>query len=338
MKMLERTGLARHVGGRRGEAIAILLLTILAAMAPLLLLTWRAVGDTKADIEAERLRLAQFASAQADRILNEAFFELEFASALVPTGEDGDSVPSDGKPLRTLYGQAASFSAGVVFLDEDRNLVLAEPDSAATGLDRGPAARAINQATSTTDRAVSEPFVSPVSGHLVTALSVPLFGEDGGRAGTMIGLLDLTEPLIADLVEPARLLGSTGHADLVDERGLVLASTEEGHILTPGDHPDFYEEMAETRTASVERVRHETDDPEGDQSQWHIMAYAPLRSAPWAIAIGASEAATVGGANELRRTLVILGVASVAVLLVGGALVIRRIPVGPQESPTEDDR
>ncbi len=330
MKMLERTGLAGHVGGRRGEAIAILLLTILAAMIPLLLLTWRAVGDTKADIEAERLRLAQLASAQADRILNEAFFEIEFASALAPTGEDGDSAPFAGGPLRTFYGQAASFSAGMVFLDGDRNLVLAEPNSAATGLDRGPAARAINQAASETDRTVSEPFISSVTGHLVTALSVPLFGEDGGRTGTMIGLLDLTEPLIADLVEPARLLGSTGHADLVDERGLVLASTEEGHILTPGDHPDFYARMAEVRTPSVERVHHEPDHPEGDQSKWHVMAYAPLRGAPWGIAIGASEAETVSGANELRRTLVILGVAAVAVLLVGGTLVIRRIPADPQ--------
>ncbi len=107
--------------------------------------------------------------------------------------------------------------------------------------------------------------------------------------------------------------------------------------MTPGDHPDFYEEMAEARTPSVERVPHETDGPEGDQSRWHIMAYAPLRDAPWGIAIGASEAETVAGANELRRTLVILGVASVAVLLVGGVLVIRRIPVDPQESRTEDD-
>ncbi len=332
MNILERTGLAGHVGGRRGEAIAILFLTILAAMIPLLLLTWRAVGDTKADIEAGRLRLAQLASAQADRILNEAFFEIEFASALVPAGENKDSVAPDDAPLRTLYGQVASFSAGMIFLDGDRNLILAEPGSAATGLDRGPPARAIKQAASETDRAVSEPFTSPVSGHLVAALGVPVFDEDGGRTGTMIGLLDLTEPLIADLVEPARLLGSTGHADLVDERGLVLASTEQTHILTPGDHPDFYARMAEARTPSVERVRHRPDGQEGDQSRWHIMAYAPLRSAPWGIAIGASEAETMHGANELRRTLVILGVASAAVLLVGGILVIRRVPSGPQES------
>ncbi len=329
MKMLERTGLAGHVGRRRGEAIAILLLTILAALGPFVMLTWRAVGDTKADIEAERLLLAQLASAQADRILNEAFFEIEFAAALVPTGEDGDLVAANGAPLRTLYGQAASFSAGVVYLDGNRTLVLAEPDSAAMGLDRGPPGRALRQAASNNDRAVSEPFTSPLTGHLVTALSVPLFGDDGGRTGTMIGLLDLTEPLIADLVEPARLLGNTGHADLVDERGLVLASTERAHILTPGDHPDFYARMAETRTPSVERVRHEPDDPEDDQSSWHVMAYAPLRGAPWGIAIGASEAETVGGANELRRTLIILGVASAAVLLVGGALVIRRIPADP---------
>ncbi len=330
MNVLKRLGFAGQFGGRRGEAIAILLLAILAAIAPFVLLTWRAVGDTKAGIEAERLRFAQLAAAQADRILTEAFFEIELASALVPMSEDGQLASSNGESLRTLYGQAASFSAGLVFVDGAGTFVLVEPDTAATGLDRGPAARAVSAAMSEGDRAVSEPFVSAVTGHLVTALSVPIYGEDGERTGTMIGLLDLAEPLIADLVEPAKLLAASGHADLVDERGLVLTSTEHVHILTSGDHPEFYERMAKVRSASVERVQHEPDEQSSDQSRWHIMAYAPLRNAPWGIAMGASEAETVGAANELRRSLVILGVASTAVLLVGAVLVIRRVPTSSQ--------
>ncbi len=329
MKILDRASLLGSIGRHRWEAIAILFLAILAAVVPFLLFAWQAVGDTKAEIETERLRLAQMAAAQADRILSEAFFEIELASALFPISEDDMLPDSEGQPLRTLYGQAASFSAGVLFLDSEGKIVLAEPSTAATGLDRGPAAQALAAGAGAQSRQVSEPFASATTGNATTALSVPIYDEDGQRVGTAIGLVDLTEPLISDLVEPAQLLGITGHADLVDERGLVLASTESGHVMTSGDHPDFYRRMAERRIAAIERVAHEPDDVHGDQSRWHVMAYAPLRNAPWGITIGASEGETMRAAHELRRTLVILGVASVAVLIVGAVLVIRRVPARP---------
>ncbi len=61
------------------------------------------------------------------------------------------------------------------------------------------------------------------------------------------------------------------------------------------------------------------------------MAYAPLRNAPWGIAIGASDEETMQVVTEQRRSFVILGVASFAVLCVGAALVVARIPA-------DDDR
>lgn len=319
-----------RIGRRRWEAIGILGLAILAAVVPFVTLSWMSVSDTKAEIEAGRLALAELAAAQADALIGEAFAEVELATAVVPL--DGAGGPPTDEPgtLESLQSQGMGLITGFVFLDEEARLVFAGPDTSTVGLDRGEAARALAGVSAGDGREVSEPFISVLNGHPMTGLAVPVYAEEGTRIGTMVGLLDMTSPLLNELVEQSRRLGTTGHADLVDERGLVLASTEATHLLEAGDHPDFYLRVGATREASVERVAHETEETE-DQSSWHVMAYAPLRNAPWGIAIGASDEETMQVVNDQRRDFVILGVASFAVLCVGAALVVARIP-------SDDDR
>jgi len=162
---------------------------------------------------------------------------------------------------------------------------------------------------------------------------VPVYDNEGSRRGTLVGLLDLTEPLVTDLVEPARILGSTGHADLVDERGLVhadlvderglvLASTSPSHVLQAGDHPELYDAVARDRVPNVKRVAHNADATNLDQSPWHVMAYVPLRTAPWGVAMGASEAEVLASVSRLRTRFIAIGAASLVTLLAGGALAV----------------
>ncbi len=318
------SGFRLRIGRRRWEAIGILALAILAAVVPFVGFSWRAVGDTKGEIEAGRLALAELAAAQADALIGEAFAEVELATAVVPL-DGGREVVSEA--AQAAQGLGMGFVTGFVFLDEEGLTVFAVPDTAAVGLDRGEAARVLAGVSAAESREVSEPFISSLTSSPMAALAVPVYAEGGDRIGTMVGLLDLTSPLLYELVEQSRRLGSTGHADLVDERGFVLASTEPTHLLEAGDHPDFYRLAGTTRLAAVERVEHEADGSD-DESSWHVMAYAPLRNAPWGIALGASEGETMRVVNEQRRSFVALGVASFAVLCVGAALVVARIPSG----------
>ncbi len=155
---------------------------------------------------------------------------------------------------------------GFVFLDEEARIVFAGPDTSVVGLDRGEAARALAGVSAADGREVSEPFMSVLNGQPMTGLSVPVYAEEGTRIGTMVGLLDMTSPLLNELVEQSRRLGTTGHADLVDERGWVLASTETVHLLEAGDHPDFYSRVGATREATVERVAHEADGAQANRA------------------------------------------------------------------------
>ncbi len=309
---------------RSRTRVAVVLLTAAAvATVPAVWFGWSALDDVGTEIDGSRLRLAELAATQADRVVAEAFFEIELmAQAIQLYGPDGGS-ETRAAALRTAHGQAASFHAGVLFIGPDATVVIEEPRGRAT--DAGLPA-VLEDAAASNDRSVSRPWVDEASSHVVAALSVPVFGGDEERLGTMVGILDLAEPLVSDLVIPASRLGPTGHADLVDERGVVLASTNPAHVLTAGDHPDFYDRLAVTRAAAVERVAHDPDPVNLDRSDWHVMAYAPLQNAPWGVAMGASDTETYEPVVRLRRRLIVIGAASAVVLLVGAALALGQTP------------
>ena len=312
-------------GARRRVGI-ILIAAVLGTMVPSLLLirgVARAVDDEVTD---GRLQLTQLMAAQGDRLLTEAFFEIDLMATGFTRGPDGQFLAEDTSDARVHFGRSAVFSAGVVLLDGEGAVLFAEPVHTFDASVDEDALRALAAAAESADRRVSLPYLSSATGHIVVALSLPVFGSDGARTGTVVGIVDLTDPFITDLIQPARRLGNTGHADLVDERGMVLASTNPSHLLTAGDHPEFYVEMAGLGQAAIVSVAHSPDPGELDQSGIHVMAYAPLREAPWGVAMGASEADTFERADQLRRRLIIFGLASVTTMLLGIWLAVRLIP------------
>ncbi len=302
---------------RRPEMIILAVTLAIATTLPIVAAV-SALRDVRSTAESSLMTASAMAAVQADRLLIEQFFELELLAASL-----GDETDLDADPLlrslRTVYGRLATLSSGVVWFDESGIVVFAEPESS-THL--GANADRIMSGVGIDVRSVSMPYLSPTTGHVEVALSVPVYADDGSRRGTLVGLLDLTEPLVTDLVEPARILGSTGHADLVDERGLILASTNPNHVLQAGDHPALYEAVALDRVPIVKRVAHDAEATSLDQSAWHVMAYAPLRIAPWGVAMGASEAELLQPVSRLRSRFVAIGAASLVTLLTGGVLAL----------------
>jgi hypothetical protein len=240
------------------------------------------------------------------------------------TIEPGDaSLAAQANALQEIHGRGGSFHSDVVFLNGRGDTIAAASGAA---FDEREIDDILTTAGLAPDRDVSMPWLDAASEHAMAALSVPLYDPDGNRAATIVGIMDLAEPLISDLIVPAARLGPSGHADLVDERGIVLASTEPGHVLTAGDHPDFYERAATTRTAQVDRVAHLSEPADPDPSEFHIMAYAPLQNAPWGVAMGASEEETVETVRRLQNRLLAVGGATAMTLVLGVGLAVRWIP------------
>jgi hypothetical protein len=302
--------------------IVVFAATMLVAAVPVVIGARRVLADTAVEVRAAELRLAALAAAHADRGLTEAFYELELMAIRGASETGGDAPLSPESGLRSVLGEATSFRAGMVVLDAQGDARYWEPSGLGNALDQSLPDEVRNAAATSDDRVVSEPYVDPRTGEVVSALSLPLLSADGVREATMIGLYDVGGPLITDLVAPAFDIGETGHSDLVDAHGRVVAAINPAHGPDAGDHPEFYERLARERVATVERVAHESSAISLDRSEYHVMAYVPLKMAPWGVAIGASEDDVMKTVAGQRTTMMVLGLSALAVVLAGLALAV----------------
>jgi hypothetical protein len=280
----------------------------------------QAVNDLRAEAEGGRLRLARLAAQHADHILAEAFFELELTASVELSG-DGDTGGSDLTPT--------NFNDPIVRLDRNGSIVDSASDLAWL-TDDEPVAAALRAAAESPDRNVSQLLTLAATGHPSSAVSLPLFDDQGRRLGTIVGFLDLEEHVSDDLAEIVQLLGTSAHADIVGPGGVVLASTEHLDAGVGGNHPADYQAVTENGLPVIFRSAVPGQSPE------HVMAYAPMGAAPWGVALGASTSDTFRLADDLRRLMYQLGAATVATLIVAIGLVSVRIRRPDDDSTSID--
>ncbi len=306
----------------RRRVIATLSVAFVIATVPAVVFAWASVHDLREEINQGRLREAELMAAQADNLLSDATFELELVAARVASQISDGNVVDQAEV--SFKGTVAAASLGILILDVGEDIVAAEPSTVAHDWEE-TAGKSTFSGAANEVQSVSPPFRFSSFNRVVTALSVPVYGDDGTRVATVVGLVDLTGPLMAGLVEPALRIGVTGHADLVDERGIVLASTNPAHVLEAGDHPTFYEQAATGRVGIVRRVAHNPDADDLDRSSTHLMAWAPLRNAPWAVALGSSEREAIDAVYRMQNRLIAAGLASAFTLAIALGLVARML-------------
>jgi hypothetical protein len=185
--------------GTRRRVATVLIAAVIGTLVPSLLLIRGVTEAVDDEIADSRLQLAQLMAAQGDRLLTEAFFEIDLmATEFAEAGDD--SLGLETSHLRTHFGRFAVFNSGVVLLDGAGDIIFAEPDHTFGEAPDEEALVALTAAANTPDRRVSLPYLSSATGHVVTALSLPVFAADGTRTGTVVGIVDLSDPFISDLI------------------------------------------------------------------------------------------------------------------------------------------
>lgn len=160
--------------------------------------------------------------------------------------------------------------------------------------------------------------VEVVAGQATVILAVPVFDDRHIATGVLAIVMRPDHGPIHDLVASARGLAHSGHAELVDQGDRVIVSSEAGHALGPGEHPDFYEPlMAEHKSAAGLTAPVGAADV-ADEGQRHDMAFVPLDTVPWALALGGSDVELSADSNRWQSQILLFGGLSLglAVLLV----------------------
>ena len=285
-----KPGMRRRLRARmRGLRARIVLLTMAGTLAPTLILGWLAwssVQSLQDQVLAERQHLAISVAAHVDSLVNS---QLELLEAIAPTpgaGVGGEPQVARGA-LREAYLRSRLLSQ-VFLLDRGGRLIAAEP-AASDGL--VAPAKELSAVREALEKGVPE----------ISALS-------SGRGGTrrlffLIPVRDLRSRvagLLGGEIAPESLsfrdllnfvpLDSGETVDLVDQNGIVIASTEPQRLYTESDHRHFLDTLIkqQKQTAGTCHGCHESGALNIRVNE--VMAFAPLSPrTPWGISIRQPE-------------------------------------------------
>ncbi len=143
---------------------------------------------------------------------------------------------------------------------------------------------------------------------------VPVRDWNGELAGVVAAEIDPQGPRFRSLLRPVGL-GETAYVDLVDSRGIVLASTRAGRIFTATDHGRFLGDLIEKKRSAVGTC-HSCHQEQGfSEREREVLAFASLTFAPWGLAIRQAEVETLRPAFTIERRRWLVGALTILVAL-----------------------
>ena len=272
----------------------------------------RAIHDSIDHILNERVVIARMAASEIDGFLHHVFTELTDANRIADFDPADADLSVEANIMSHIQRELGPLASSILFLDSAGRVVLASPPGSydpGADLSSLPFAQ---QSLTQSEFSISEPFFDPVSNRPVAAASVPVF-MDGRLAGALIGLIDLNGEEVMAPLERGASLGNTGHATLVGPKGVSLAATIDIPLLTGVEHPDFYPKALAEGQPAISATQFALENIAGETYQeTHIMAFAPLSTVPWGIAIGGDEEDTFAPVKRLRASLILLSIIALA--------------------------
>ncbi|MBI4334501.1 MAG: HAMP domain-containing protein [Chloroflexi bacterium] len=285
------------------------------------LLSMRMINDSTGRILDERRVLAEMAADEMDAMLANGFYELEKATSFARFDPGAGDLGEELHMLQHAYGRVGTFSLGVQFLDARGKVILAEPPGLMpANVSLEPHLRKVLE---TGKRAVSDPFESRPNGTPAVALTVPIKNAEGTIISMLSGLIDISSSAFTRSIRQSTKLGATGHGEIVDAHGMIIASTEPGRFLRMGDHLPFYSQMMAEKKKGVANVP--SDDGGEETDSHHIIAFVPLEMADWGVSLGGDDRETLAPVVALRNSIFFFGAGMVGVILAATLIGTRRL-------------
>lgn len=302
--------MSRSLRGRTRRSIQarVMLLVALGVVTSTLVpgwVAWEALREVTGLAIAASESDAALAARHLEQVLTREWNKLQevaVAPALA-TPPAGDTFVPPAEILRNVYFRAEILER--TFVTDATGRVTTQEPAGARGLgDEVPGARAV--------MLTGRPGVSPAAagdGSGLLHLLVPIRDWHGTVIGVAGGSVSRTSARLAGVLR-AHAASPTRTIEVLDQRGTVVTSLSPSTVGTSSEHRVLAERQIRAGTAAsgVCRTCHDS----GPRSS-AVMAFAPLRAVPWGVMLRTPEHASQARAEGLRRALLWLAPALLAI-------------------------
>lgn len=291
------------------------LLVLAGLVVGLGLFSWlgiQSLKDSTDRVLEERLTIARIMADHLDETLTHTLTHLQSAASLIdrlPAEEDFHRAAGS---LRQRFTESGIHITAVILADNGGGIVRVEPEDASlTGPDMFRDAE-IRQVLNTGRPAISNLVASQQIEMPTVLVAAPVYDENGGIIGVLAASIDVERSSLGSFGHNIEV-GSTGYTEVVDGNGLVLARSTPGSppaAFEKSDHPGRFAELIDEGQASV-RTCHRCHEAEGQEVERRrdVLAFAPLSSATWGVAIRQAEEEALAPTRQLERRFLFLGAA-----------------------------
>jgi signal transduction histidine kinase len=296
-------GATARRGMARSLRLRLALLTLAGTLVPIAIFGWlslSSVQELQNRVLAERQNLAASVAAHVNSVVNSQFELLE-AISTVPAGQAKAGVPPSA--LRESYARSRFFSR-VLVLDAAGTVLQGEPPDGVPALGTAAGIPSAESVLKEGSLQISPLWKGP-GGARRLFMMVALRGQQGQVVGTVAGEIDPQGRQFRHLLDFVPL-DSGVTVDLIDQHGVVIASTAEDRLYSQADHLHFLEGLIERQRSAVGTCHGCHQSGTTHVRVQDVMAFAPLLSRPsWGVDIRQAQAAAFGTTDLLRWKILI---------------------------------
>lgn len=212
-----------------------------------------------------------------------------------------DNWGPEKRALRTAYDYSI-FTDGVFLLDKVGNVLISHRGGFIENLTYIPY---VNLVLQERRAVISNVYVmEPLNKRVVFAM-VPLIDKEGEMVGVAGGIINLTGHFFNQLLQTVKVENNS-YVQIIDFNEVVIASDNPSHLFRHHDHEGFLRQMIKENRAGIKECPHGFSGAGGNVKQLDILAFTPLRIAPWGVIIGQPQEEVFAPSVQLKMKFLLL--------------------------------
>ena len=256
-----------------------------------------------------RLMLANLISRYLDHVIEsniKRLYDISLSGKI--DLEDGDWEP-ERKALKSAI-EYSIFTGRIFLLDRHGRVLLSYPQQEAEGV-RVLSAPYVRKTVMELRPVISDVHTVTYTHRSLVLALVPLKSKDGEVVGAAGGEIDPTNYMLHQIVG-AIPAGPDTIIELVDSRGIIIASNDPRRILTCGERYRFLSGLVTERKGSVQSC-HRCKEASGASPprERDMLAFAPLSMAPWGVIVRDPQESVFSPSSSLRKAFLALSLVAI---------------------------